>query len=133
MTNWEAVLADLVAKRTELAAKRDLLDKAIDALLYLYGRGILPVQTSSPTKQPEACADQVRSERTAGKTIREACIEIAVQNGGYISVSEALPVLITKAPNSSWSSINMILKRAADFEKSGPGQYRLKEKAPNDL
>ncbi len=65
-----------------------------------------------------------------GKSAREACIEIAKQNGGVVFVGDAKKALIAnkilKDSKNTWAIIYTTLQRSKEFEKTGvAGGFRL--------
>lgn len=73
-----------------------------------------------------------------GKTAREACIEIARNNGGIVRVADAKDALVAarilKPSKNTWAIVYTTLKRSEEFEKAGPsGVFRLVNPlAPSD-
>ena len=64
-----------------------------------------------------------------GMTQRKALVEIARRNGGNVRVSEAKRLLISagliKNPKKGWGIVYTTLSRSSEFEKIGPGEFRL--------
>lgn len=72
-----------------------------------------------------------------GKTAREACIEIARNNGGLVRVADAKEALVAarilKPSKNTWAIVYTTLKRSEEFEKAGPsGVFRLVKSSPSD-
>jgi hypothetical protein len=65
-----------------------------------------------------------------GKSAREACIEIAKNNGGRIRVADAKDALVAarilKPSKNTWAIVYTTLQRSKEFEKTaGSGMFRL--------
>lgn len=72
----------------------------------------------------------VPTSMLAGKSAREALIEIAKQKGGTVKITEAIPVLagagIIRQTKNSWNALYTTLIRSKEFEKApGGGTFRL--------
>lgn len=70
-----------------------------------------------------------------GKTAREACIEIAKNNGGLVRVADAKDALVAarilKPSKNTWAIVYTTLQRSKEFEKAaGSGVFRLIESVP---
>jgi len=66
-----------------------------------------------------------------GKSVREACVEIAKLNGGVVKIGEATEVLksvgVIRSKKHAWGATYTACARSKDFEKepSSPGTFRL--------
>jgi hypothetical protein len=66
-----------------------------------------------------------------GKSVREACVEIAKLNGGIIKIGDVTPILkstgVIKNKKHAWGATYTACARSKDFEKdeTAPGTFRL--------
>jgi hypothetical protein len=125
----KGMLRDVVAK---LKARREGLKnaleqteteiRAVETTMHL-----LTQNGSKPSHLTEIFADKPYDFK--GKNQKQSLIEIARKNDGAIKVSDGKRILTAagkiKKGRNSWGSIYTTLNRSKEFEKSGPGEFRL--------
>jgi hypothetical protein len=142
---FEAEVLDLLS---QLKDKKQKIQARFEAELAAVDRDIESVSTTarllrqrggdhSPSYTPSLGYILGVSPRDlAGKSVREACIEIAKANGGLVRVKDAKDLLlaagVVKKGKYMWGVVNTTLIRAKEFEKhpTEHGAYRLMEFTP---
>jgi hypothetical protein len=127
--DMKGTLRDVVAK---LKARREGLKKALEQTeteirAVETTMNLLTQNGSKPSHLTEIFAEKPYDFK--GKTQKESLIEIAKRNDGIVRVSEGKRILSAagklKKGRNSWGSIYTTLNRSKEFEKAGPGEFRL--------
>jgi hypothetical protein len=126
-----SLLAKVKAKKENLQARHkaelEAVDRELEAVMITSRLLRQPTQEGA---ESTGMVSIIPSDLT-GRTIKQACIEIARKNGGVVRVTQAKNALLTagvlKLTKHSWGIVNTTLIRAKEFEKhpNDPGAYRL--------
>jgi hypothetical protein len=87
-------------------------------------------ETAEGSDFVETVKPSVIPDGLAGKSAREACIEIAKRNNGFVRIADARNALVSagilKSSKNTWAIVYTTLQRSKEFEKAGStGVFRL--------